>query len=389
MNTGRLIFSQLMDFLPLHEFRKCVARYDGDRRVRRFSCLDQFYCMAFAQLTFRESLRQIELCLRSLPVKLYHMGIRGRISRSTLADANELRDWRIYADLARVLIDIARPLYASESFGVRLKRAVYLFDSTTVDLCLSLFPWALFRRRKGAVKLHTLMDVRGRIPCFVAITHAKVHDVQALDSLMLEPGALYVMDRGYCDFRRLYRFTEEGAFFLTRARKNLDFARHRSRRVDRTTGLRCDQTITLRGPKSSLRYPQPLRRIRYVDLEQNTKFVFLTNEFRLAPRTICQLYRCRWDVELFFKWIKQYLQIKGFFGLSPNAVRTQVWIAICVYVLLAIAKKRLGLPHDLAQILQIVSVTIFEKAQINEVFSHEQPTSEKSQIHNQLRLFEI
>ena len=389
MNAGRIIFSQLMDFLPLHEFRKCVARYQGDRRVRTFSCLDQFYCMAFAQLTFRESLRDIETCLRTLPVKLYHMGLRGRVSRSTLADANEQRDWRIYADLAHVLIHIARPLYANEPFGLRLKRAVYVFDSTTVDLCLSLFPWALFRRRKGAIKLHTLLDLRGKIPCFVAISHAKVHDVQALDYLVLEPGATYVMDRGYCDFLRLYRFTQEGAFFVTRARKNLDFARQSSRRVDNTTGLRCDQTITLQGPKTSRRYPQPLRRIVYVDAPSGKRFVFLTNDFRLAPLTICQLYRCRWDVEIFFKWIKQHLRIKAFFGTSVNAVKTQIWIAISAYVLLAIAKKRLDLSHDLAQILQIVSVTIFEKSPIFQVFSHAPTTAELQAIPNQLRLFDF
>jgi len=389
MNVGRIIFSQLMDFLPLQEFRKCVARYDGERRMRSFSCLDQFYCMAFAQLTFRESLRDIQTCLRSLPVKLYHMGVRGHVSRSTLADANEHRDWRIYADLAHVLIGIARPLYADEDIGLRLKRAIYLFDSTTIDLCLSLFPWALFRRRKGAVKLHTLMDLRGRIPCFVAISHAKVHDVQALDHLILEPGATYVMDRGYCDFLRLYRFTREGAFFVTRAHKNLDFARVASRRVDKSTGLRCDQTITLEGPKTSRRYPQPLRRIAFVDPQSHKRFVFLTNDFRLAPLTICQLYRCRWDVEIFFKWIKQHLRIKAFFGTSINAVKTQIWIAISVYVLLAIAKKRLGLPHDLAQILQIVSVTIFEKSPIIEVFWHDPTTTEYHDNPNQLTLFDL
>jgi len=389
MNAGRIIFSQLMDFLPLHEFRKCVARYQGDRRVRTFSCLDQFYCMAFAQLTFRESLRDIELCLRTLPVKLYHMGVRGRVSRSTLADANEGRDWRIYADLAHVLIDTARRLYAHEAFALRLKRAVYVFDSTTVDLCLSLFPWAVFRRRKGAVKLHTLLDLRGRIPCFVAISHGKVHDVQALDHLVLEPGATYIMDRGYCDFLRLYRFTHEGAFFVTRAHKNLHFARRSSRSVNKATGLRCDQTITLQGVKTSLRYPQPLRRIAYRDAELGKRFVFLTNDFRLAPLTICRLYRRRWDVETFFKWIKQHLRIKAFFGTSPNAVKTQIWIGISVYVLLAIAKKCLGLPYDLAQILQIASVTIFEKSPILEVFMHPPTTTAMPCVRNQLKLFDF
>jgi hypothetical protein len=389
MNTGRTMFSQLMDFLPLHEFRKCADRYDGNRRLRTFSCLDQFYCMAFAQLTFRESLRDIETCLRTLPVKLYHMGIRGRVARSTLADANEQRDWRIYADLAHVLIDIARPLYAHEEFGLRLKRAVYIFDSTTIDLCLSLFPWALFRRRKGAVKLHTLIDVKGKIPCFVAISHAKVHDVQALDHLLLEPGAIYVMDRAYCDFLRLHRFTLEAAFFVTRARGNLDFARRESRPVDKTTGLRFDQTIRLHGPKSSQRYPQPLRRIGFVDPNSGKRFVFLTNNFCLAALTICRLYRCRWDVEVFFKWIKQHLRIKAFFGTTPNAVKTQIWIAISVYVLLAIAKKRLDLPHDLSQILQIVSVTIFERSPILQVFSQQELSCEEVYIPNQLPLFDF
>lgn len=389
MNEGRIIFSQLMDILPRREFRQCVARYHGERRMRSFSCLDQFYCMAFAQLTGRESLRDLETCLRTLPVKLYHMGIRGRVSRSTLADANERRDWRIYADLAHVLVDIARPLYADEPTGLRLKRAVYAFDSTTVDLCLSLFPWAQFRRRKGAVKLHTLIDLRGRIPCFVAISHAKVHDVQALDHLILEPGATYVMDRGYCDFLRLHRFTHEGAFFITRAHKNLACTRRMSRAVDKTTGLRCDQTIALTGPKTSVRYPQPLRRIVLIDPDTQRRFVFLTNDFRLSALTVCQLYRCRWQVELFFKWIKQHLRIKAFLGTSLNAVKTQIWIAISVYLLLAIAKKQLALPHALSQILQIVGLTIFEKTPLFEVFCHDlAPTADLPAV-NQLSLFDL
>jgi hypothetical protein len=382
-----MIFSQLMDFLPLHEFRKCVARYAGERRLKTFSCLDQFYCMAWAQLTGRHSLRHIEQGLGALPGRLYHMGIHGRVRRSTLADANEHRDWRIYADFAHVLIDIARPLYAGEEFGLRLKRAVYLFDSSTVDLCLSLFPWAVFRRRKGGIKLHTLVDIRGKIPCFVAISHAKVHDVQALDQLYLEPGATYVMDRGYCDFLRLYRFAQEGAFFVTRARRNLDFARRDRRPVDPTTGLRFDQTIRLCGPKSSRRYPAPLRRIGYVDPDSGKRFIFLTNDFRLAAITICRLYRCRWDVEIFFKWIKQHLRIKAFFGTSINAVKTQIWIAISTYVLLAIIKKRLKLPQDLAQILSAVETTIFEKNHILEVFSHQTVALSSSTICKQLSLF--
>ena len=389
MNTGQLIFSQLMDFLPLHEFRQCVARYDGDRRVRGFSCLDQFYCMAFAQLTFRESLRDIERCLRTLPVKLYHMGIRGRVSRSTLADANERRSWRIYADLAHVLIDIARPLYADEPIGVRLRRAVYVCDSTTIDLCLSLFPWAVFRRRKGAIKLHTQLDLRGSIPSFITISHGKMHDVQALDHLPLEPGAMYVMDRGYCDFLRLHRFTEHGAWFVLRANRNLDFARVASVAVNKKTGLRCDQTIRLCGRQTSTRYPVHLRRIAYVDPEMGKRFVFLTNDFRLAPLTICQLYRRRWDVEVFFKWIKQHLRIKAFFGQSPNAVKAQVWIAISVYLLLAISKKRLDVPHDLTQMLQTMSVIMFEKTPLFQVFSRETTTIDHPMNHNQLSLFDL
>jgi hypothetical protein len=388
MHAGRMVFSQLMDFLPLHEFRKCVARYRGDHKVRSFCCLDQFYCMVFAQLASLESLRHIETCLRTLPVKLYHMGIRGKVSRSTLADANERRDWRIFADLAHVLIAVARELYADEPIGLRLKRAVYLFDSTTIDLCLSLFPWAHFRRRKGAIKLHTLMEARGRIPVFVAVSHAKVHDVQALDDIQIEPGAVYVMDAGYCDFLRLFRFDLEAAFFVTRAHSNLAFRRISSRPVARATGLRCDQTIILSGPKSSTRYPQPLRRIVYVDPEKRKRFVFLTNNFVLSALTICQLYRCRWQVEIFFKWIKQRLRIKSFFGTSPNAVKTQIWIAISTYVLLAIAKKRLGLRQDLAHIMQVVCVTIFEKSPIIELFSQTPATGKQEHVHKQLELFD-
>ena len=389
MNAGRMIFSQLMDFFPLHEFRKCVARYDGDKRLRTFSCLDQFYCMAFAQLVGLESLRHIETCLRSLPDKLYHMGIRGKVARSTLADANESRDWQIFADMGHVLINIARQLYGDEPIGVRLKRAVYLFDSTTIDLCLSLFPWAHFRRRKGAVKLHTLIDARGRIPTVVTISHGKVHDLQSLDHLELQAGATYVFDAGYCDFLRLHRFTREAAFFVTRAHSNLAYSRQCSRRVDLATGLRCDQTIMLTGPRSRHRYTHSLRRIAYVDIETGKRFVFLTNDFRLAARTICELYRCRWQVEIFFKWIKQRLRIKAFFGTSVNAVKTQVWIAIITYVLLAIAKKRLGLSQDLSHILQVACVTIFEKRPIINAFS--QPPDTYAGLHpsNQLPLFNL
>jgi hypothetical protein len=350
-----------MDFLPRREFNACVARYAGQRRMRGFSCRDQFLCLAFAQLTFRESLRDIETCLRALGPKLYHAGFRGRISRSTLADANRAHDWRIFADFAQVLIRRARRLYASEPLGVDLDQTVYALDSTTIDLCLSLFPWAPFRRRKGAVKLHTLLDLRGSIPCFIHVSHGKTHDVTALDYLPLEPGAFYVMDRGYVDFRRLHRFTCRGAFFVTRAKKNLDYTRRARRVVDKTTGLRCDQMIALVGPKSSRLYPDRLRRIVFCDSESGRRFVFLTNNLSLPALTIARLYKSRWQVELFFKWIKQHLRIKTFYGTTENAVKTQVWTAISVYVLVALVKKELKLERSLYEILQILSVTLFEK----------------------------
>ena len=317
MNSGRSIFAQLMDFLPKHEFHKCVRRYRGDRRLRSFSCFDQFLCMAFAQLTYRESLRDIETCLRAMSSKLYHAGFRGNISRSTLADANEKRDWRIYGDFANLLIARARQLYAHDAFGVDLDQPAYAFDSTTIDLCLALFPWARFRRRKGAVKLHTLIDLHGNIPCFIHITHGKTNDVKALDQLVPEAGAFYMMDRGYVDFRRLYVFTQSLAFFVIRAKRNMDYARRSRRRVDKNTGLRSDQTIVLQGPKTSQQYPVPLRRISYYDADTDKRFVFLTNNFDLPALTIPRLYKCRWQVELFFKWIKQHLRIKGFYGTSP------------------------------------------------------------------------
>src|SRR6516164_1010860 len=370
MESGKLVFAQLMDLLPRHEFDACVRRYGGHRRPRGFSCRDQFLCLAFAQLTFRESLRDIETCLRAFQPKLYHAGFRGQVSRSTLADANRAHDWRIFADFAQVLIGRARRLYADEPLGVELEHTAYAFDSTTIDLCLSLFPWARFRRRKGAVKLHTLLDLRGNIPCFVRITHGKTHDVTALDVLPIEAGAFYVMDRGYLDFGRLYRFTLGLAFFVIRGKKNLDFSRRSYRRMDKTTGLRSDQTIVLNGPKTSKAYPAPLRRIAYCDPETKKRFVFLTNNFQLPALTIAQIYRSRWKIELFFRWIKQHLRIKSFYGTSENAVKTQAWVALSVYVLVAIVKKQLGLDLSLYKILQILSVTVFEKTPILEGFSN-------------------
>jgi DDE family transposase/uncharacterized protein DUF4372 len=373
MLNDRYVFSQLIDSLPKYEFDRCVARYHGNRRIRHFSCFDQFLCMAFAQLTYRESLRDIEICLHALHKKLYHAGFRGVIARSTLADANEHRDWRIYADFAQVLIARARRLYQADGFGAQLKQTAYALDSTTIDLCLTLFPWAYFRRRKGAIKLHTLIDLRGNIPCFVRITHGKTHDVTVLDTLPIEPGAFYVMDRGYVDFGRLYRLKSGLAFFVTRAKSNLDFSRRSSRRVDKATGLRSDQTIVLCGPKTSKLYPDPLRRVVYHDPKTGKRFVFLTNNFDLPALTIANIYRCRWQVELFFRWIKQHLRIKSFYGTSPNAVKTQVWIAICIYVLVAIIRKELKVNHSLHEILQILSVSLFEKTPIIEALSLEKP----------------
>jgi len=389
MLNDRYVFSQLMDFLPKYEFDRCVTRYQGNRRKRNFSCFDQFLCMAFAQLTYRESLRDIETCLRALHRKLYHAGFRGQIARSTLADANERRDWRISADFAQVLIVQARRLYQAESFDVQLEQTAYALDSTTIDLCLALFPWARFRRRKGAVKLHTLIDLRGNIPWFVLITHGKTHDVKALDALPVEAGAFYMMDRGYLDFGRLHRFTTGLAFFVTRAKSNLDFTRRSSRTVDKATGLRSDQTIVLSGPKTSVLYPDPLRRIGFRDPETGKRFTFLTNNFDLPALTICHLYKSRWQVELFFRWIKQNLRIKSFYGTSPNAVKTQVWIAICVYVLVAIVRKALKLERSMSEILQILSVSLFEKTPIFEALSPEKPSSGDAAVHNQLSLFDL
>jgi hypothetical protein len=389
MNTGRTIFSQLMDCLPRYEFQQCVGRYLGDYRARTFRCLNQFLCMAFAQLTGRESLRDTEICLRALQTKLYHAGFRGQISRSTLAEANEHRDWRIYADFAHVLIATARRWYAHEDLGILQDQTAYAFDSTTIDLCLSLFPWARFRKHKAAVKLHTLLDLRGSIPCFISITDGKTSDVEMLDESILEPGAFYIMDRGYIDFSRLNHIAESCAFFVTRAKCNLDYSRLAYRTVDRTTGLRCDETIRLCGPKTSQEYTQPLRRVSYVDPKTGKRLVFLTNNFTLPALTIALLYKYRWRVELFFKWIKQHLRLKAFFGTSENAVKTQVWIAISVYVLVAIVKKEMKLDRPLYEILQILSISLFEKLPLEQAVMTYSPKNENGDFHNQLSLFDF
>jgi hypothetical protein len=389
MHTGRLVFSQLLDFLPQHDFNLCVRRYRGNRKVSRFSCRDQFLCLAFAQLTYRESLRDIETCLRAMAAKLYHVGFRGAISRSTLADANEGRDWRIYADFAAGLIAHARMLYAGETFGVDLDQTVYAFDSTTIDLCLTLFPWAQFRRYKSAVKLHTLLDLRGNIPCFVHVSSGAVHDVKALDLLPIEAGAFYVLDRGYLDFVRLHAFTQGLAFFVTRAKRNLDYARRDYRLVDKSTGLRSDSTIVLCGPKSAGLYPDPLRRVTYYAADLDKRLVFLTNNFTLPALTIAELYRCRWQVELFFKWLKQNLRIKAFYGTSDNAVKTQIWIAVSMYVLVAIVKKELKIERSLGEILQILSLSLFEKMPLLQAFSQDSRMTEIDAVHNALPLFNL
>jgi len=384
MHEGRTIFAQVIDELPRYELQKCVDRYRGDLRVRSLSCYEQFLSMGFAQLTFRESLRDIETCLGSVAPKLYHSGFRSRIARSTLADANENRDWRIFADFAQVLIAEASALYAGEEFGVELKEAAYALDSTTIDLCLSLFPWAKFRKTKAAIKLHTLLDLRGNIPSLVIITSGKVHDVNILDELVFEVGASYIMDRGYLDFRRLHRIHTGSAFFVTRAKRNLQCRRRYSRPVNKATGLRFDQTIVLAGYYSHQQYPDPLRRIGYFDLVTDKEFVFLTNNFVQPALVICSLYHCRWQVELFFKWIKQHLRIKAFYGTSPNAVKTQVWIAISIYVLVAIIRKRLNLPHSLYTILQILSFTLFETKPILQAFAQHQLPLITPETDNQL-----
>jgi Domain of unknown function (DUF4372)/Transposase DDE domain len=389
MPIGRTVFAQLMDLIPRRSFERCVARYPSQRPLRTFSCYDQFLCLVFAQLTYRESLRDIETCLRALQAKLYHAGLRGRVARSTLADANETRDWRIYGDFAQVLIARARGLYCDEPFAVDLAQTAYAFDATTIDLCLALFPWARFRRAKGAVKLHTLLDLRGPIPTFVAITDGKAADVTLLDALLFEAGAFYILDRGYTDFGRLARITETLAFFVIRGKRGLDYVRRVSRPVDTTTGLRSDQTIGLCGPKTATLYPAPLRRITYVDGETGQRFVFLTNNFTLPPLQIAQLYKCRWQVELFFKWIKQHLRIKAFYGTSVNAVKTQVWTAISVYVLVAILKKELRLEHSLYELLQILSVTLFERVPIHQALARIAVQTEIECSGNQLPLFDL
>ena len=388
MYKGRIIFSQVMAHLPIHTFHRCVNRYNGHHKVKSFTCLDHYLCMAFAQLTYRESLRDIEVCLRAQQNKLYHMGIRSRVSRSTLADANESRDWRIYADFTQSLIAIARRLYVNNNFGVELDHTVYALDSSTIDLCLSVFPWANFRRSKGAVKLHTLLDLRGNIPTFIHISNGKLHDVNILDELVPEAGAFYVMDRGYLDFRRLYLLKLCLSFFIIRAKSNLKFRRLYSNTIDKAVGLQCDQTIILTGIDSSKDYPEKLRRIKYYDSEIQKRFVFLTNNFTLPALTIAHLYKCRWQVELFFKWIKQHLRIKKFYGTSENAVKTQIWIAVSVYVLVAIIKKRLKIELTLYTILQILSVTIFEKMSIFQVFTENDYKNIITTPDIQLKLFD-
>jgi hypothetical protein len=387
MNRGKLVFAQLMQHLPLTTFRRCVTRYRGAFKVKSFSCLDQFLCMAFAQLTFRESLRDIEVCLRAQSSKLYHLGIRSAVARNTLANANAVRDWRIYADFAQSLIGIARPLYAQESFGIDLQETVYALDSTTIDLCLSVFPWAVFRTAKAAIKLHTLLDLRGNIPTFIHISDGKVHEVNILDQLLPEPGAFYIMDRGFLDFERLYRFHEAGSFFVTRGKSNLKVQRRYSHPVDRTTGLICDQSVVLTGFYSHQGFEAPLRRIRFKDPETAKTLIFLTNNFVLPAFTITELYRCRWQIELFFKWIKQHLRIKAFFGTSENAVRSQIWIAVSAYVLVAIVKKRLHLSASLYEILQILSLTMFEKIPLDQLLAQTMSDEIQPVSDNQLILF--
>jgi hypothetical protein len=377
-----------MDFMPLPTFHRCVANYQGDFKVRRFSCLDQFLCMAFAQITYRESLRDIEACLRSQSKKLYHMGIRGKVSRSTLADANEQRDWRIYAELAQTLIATARDLYSTDSFFGELEETVYALDSTTIDLCLSVFPWATFRKTKAAIKLHTLLDLRGNIPTFIHISDGKLHDVNVLDVLPLEAGAFYIMDRGYLDFGRLYSFTHAAAFFVTRSKSNTKFRRLYSHPIDKSTGLICDQTIVLTGVTAQKDYPEKLRRVKFRDAETNKTLVFLSNNFTLPALTIAQLYRSRWQVELFFKWIKQHLRIKNFFGTSENAVKAQIWMAVSVYVLVAIMKKRLNLQESLYTILQIISVSVFEKISIYQLITDRDCNNTDKAECKQLKLFD-
>jgi transposase len=389
VNSGRTVFSQLIQHLPEKEFQKCVARHHGDSNFRGFSCWDQLLAMAFAQLTYRESLRDIESCLRALPSKLYHMGFRGKVSRSTLADANESHDWRIFADFAQGLIATARPLHACDLMGVDLHQSLYALDSTTIDLCLSLFPWAKFRQHKAAVKMHTLLDLHGNIPTFIRVTSGAVHDVNILDEIMPEAGAFYVMDRAYIDFQRLFVFTLSSAFFVVRTKSNVLLARRYSHPVDKSTGVLSDQTVILSSLESATAYPDPLRKVNYFDAERNKRLKFLTNNFTLPARTIADIYRQRWQVELFFKWIKQHLRIKAFYGTSENAVKTQIWIAVSIYVLVAIVRKRLGLEASLYQILQILSVTLFEKTPILCALQTIDPDAYFAENANQLILFDI
>lgn len=386
MYDGRFIFSQLMDFLPHHQFNRCVEKYQGNYRTRKFSCYDQWLCMAFSQLTYRTSLRDTIICLEVLSPKLYHVGIRGSVSRSTLAEANEKRDWRIYADLAQILIAEAKVLYANEDFGVELDNTVYALDSSTIDLCLATFPWAKFRKTKGAIKLHTLLNLRGNIPEFIHLSDGKLHDVNVLDLLSVDPGSIYVMDRGYLDFKRLYAMHQALAFFITRAKGNFKFKRRYSHPVDKSTGLLCDQTVMLTGVNSRNDYPEVMRRIVYRDLETNKRYVFLTNNFFLSALSIAKLYKARWQVELFFKWTKQHLRIKTFFGTSENATKTQIWCAVCVYVLIAIIKKKLQIPHSLYTILQILSVSLFEKTLITQAFSKNEDDPKNTNLPKQLNL---
>jgi len=389
MFAGRTVFAQLIDHVPPHEFHKCVERYRGNYKWRGFSCLDQFLCLAFAQLTFRESLRDIEACLRSVEGKLYHMGFRGKVARSTLADANESHDWRIYADFAQVLIHIARPMYANESLGFDLDSTVYALDSTTIDLCLSVFPWARFRAKKAAIKLHTLLDLRGPIPTFIEVTEGKLHDVNILDTIAPEPGSFYVMDRAYVDFERLYVFHCGGAFFVTRTKRGVLFRRRYSHPIDAMTGLRSDHTVMLASASSRKHYPDPLRRIHYHDAEQDRNLRFLTNNFDLPALTVCLLYKSRWQVELFFKWIKQHLRIKAFYGYSENAVKTQIWIAVSIYVLVAIVKKRLALKASLHEILQVLSLSLFEQVPILQAFGDVESQEKLTVISKQLNLLDL
>jgi hypothetical protein len=388
MNQGSTVFAQLLDFLPKRQFRRCVARYQGNHRIRSFTCFDQFLCMAFAQLTYRDSLRDIECCLRAMKDKLYHMGIRGKISRSTLANANERRDWRIYRDFAQILIRHARRLYADEDFGAQLDETVYALDATIIDLCLSVFPWAKFRQSKAAVKLHTLLDLHGAIPTVVWITDGKVHELNILDRLIAEIGAIYIMDRGYLDFERLFMLNQTPAFFIVRSKTNTRLRRLYSLPVDKSCGLRCDQIVIPKGFYAKKAYPAKLRRIKYYDDQHKKNLVFLTNHFTLPALTVAELYRCRWQIELFFKWIKQHLRIKAFYGTSENAVKTQIWIAISVYVLVAIIKKRLKIDLSLYTILQIFSITLFEKKPILQVLTDTDYKNKITSPHTQLKLFE-